>query len=212
MKTLQPTVFVIDDDSASCDAIAWLLQSVNLQTKTYPNGKVYLEEYNPKSHGCLVVDIRMPVMGGFELLEELNKKHNHLPIIFITGHGDVPMAVRAMQEGAIDFVLKPINDQILLEKIQKAIVLDKKWLETATDAIAPERIASLTPREREVWECIAAGKLNKQIASDLKISSATVEFHRANLMRKLKVKTAAHLVKSFVFYNLSSRDIKQTAS
>ena len=205
MKTLEPTVFVIDDDVASCDAISWLLQSVNLRVKTYANGKAYLDEYNPKAHGCLVVDIRMPVMGGFELLDELNKKQNHLPIIFITGHGDVPMAVRALQEGAVDFVLKPINDQILLEKIQKAIATDKQWLETAEDAVIPERIATLTPRELEVWKYIAEGRLNKQIASDLAISSATVEFHRANLMRKLKVKTAAQLVKSYFFYTLAKK-------
>lgn len=209
MKTLEPTVFVIDDDAASCDAISWLLQSVNLRVKTFPNGKVYLDEYNSKTHGCLVVDIRMPVMGGFELLEELNKRHNHLPIIFITGHGDVPMAVRALQEGAIDFVLKPVNDQELLEKIQKAIATDKKWMETAEDALVPERISSLTPRELEVWKYISEGRLNKQIAADLNISSATVEFHRANLMRKLKVKTAAQLVKSYFFYTMSLKNIKQ---
>lgn len=208
MKIPEPTVFVIDDDAVSCDAISWLLQSVNLNVKTFANGQIYLNEYNPKAHGCLVVDIRMPVMGGFELLEELNKRHNHLPIIFMTGHGDVPMAVRALQEGAVDFVLKPVNDQILLEKIQKAIATDRKWLEAAKDLLVPERIAALTPRELEVWQYITEGKLNKQIAADLNISSATVEFHRANLMRKLKVKTVAQLVKSYFFYTLSAKNIR----
>lgn len=198
MLQSEATVFVVDDDTELCNAIRWLLQSVNLKVEIYANGQAYLQHYNPKAHGCLLIDIRMPLMGGFELLTELNKRNNRLPILFITGHGDVPMAVRAMQEGAVDFILKPFNDELLLEKIQKAIASDKKRQELGEPLVDPKLLSKLTPREHEVMKNIAGGKLNKQISQELNISDSTVEFHRANLMRKLKAKTAAELVRIYM--------------
>jgi FixJ family two-component response regulator len=200
MTSLEPTVFLIDDDPALCDAITWLLQSVGLNVVVHNNGQDYLATYDPLKPGCILLDIRMPVMGGFELFDELNKRNNRLPVIFITGHGDVPMAVRAMQEGAVDFILKPFNDQLLLEKVQKAIAIDKEKRSKSIDSDSAKRLQQLTIREQEVLEKIVAGKLSKQIAFDLKISESTVDFHRGNLMRKMKVKTIAELVKLHVLY------------
>ncbi len=192
---IEPTVFVIDDDPTICEALKWLLESIQLHVETYSNGQAYLQAHTNQHHGCLLVDIRMPVMGGFELLEALNQQHNPIPLIFITGHGDVPMAVRAMQAGAMDFILKPFNDQLLLEKVQKAIALDKKRCSQVTQIDWPKRLAQLTTREREVLELIVAGQHNKEIAYNLNISLSTVEFHRANIMRKLQVRSIAELVK-----------------
>lgn len=200
---LEPTVFVVDDDTALCDAISWLLQSVDLKIKVFHNGKDYLQQFDSQQHGCLLIDIRMPVMGGFELFEELNKRNNRLPVIFITGHGDVPMAVRAMQDGAVDFILKPFNDQVLLEKVQKAIALDKERHQKSADNGATKRFEQLTAREKEVLDKIVEGKLSKQIAFELKISESTIDFHRGNLMRKMQVKTVAELVKLHVLSQVS---------
>jgi two-component system response regulator FixJ len=204
----EPTVFVVDDDPALCNAVQWLLQSINLNVEIFYNGQTYLDTYDPKRYGCLLLDIRMPIMSGFELLDRLNKLGNRLPIIFITGHGDVPMAVRAMQEGAIDFVLKPFNDQILLEKIQKAIEADKQRKEHFQDPEIQQRLSKLTARELEVMNFIVDGKLSKQIAFALKISESTVDFHRSNLMRKLQVKSIADLVKIHLLNNVSLALIK----
>ena len=143
----------------------------------------------------------MPVMGGLELFEELNSRRYRLPVIFITGHGDVPMAVGAMQNGAFDFILKPFNDQLLIQKVQKALAEDKKRREQYPDPEIMERLHQLTSRENEVARLILAGKLNKEIAYELNISESTVDFHRGNLMRKLKIKTVAELVKLFVIHD-----------
>lgn len=194
-STQEPTVFVIDDDTKLCDAISWLLQSVNLKVKVFHNGHDYMREFDSQQHGCLLIDIRMPVMGGFELFDELNKRDNRLPVIFITGHGDVPMAVRAIQDGAEDFILKPFNDQALLQKVQKAITLDSKRQQNSADNGASKRFEQFTVREKEVLNKIVEGKLSKQIAFELNISESTVGFHRGNVMRKAQVKTVAELVK-----------------
>jgi FixJ family two-component response regulator len=208
MYEQDPTVFIIDDDPVICDALTWLLQSVKINSETYDNGQAYLDVYDVARHGCILLDIRMPQMGGFELLKELSKRQNQLPIIFITGHGDVPMAVRAMQEGAMDFVLKPFNDQLLLEKVQKAIVLDQARgqqhmsVSHPTDPLVQKRFNQLTRREKQVMKLVAGGKLNKQIAAELHISESTVEYHRSNVMRKLEVKSLAELIKLTVSYQL----------
>lgn len=198
----QPIVYTVDDDVALSNSIQWLLQSVNLKVVNFYNAQDFITSYNPKQHGCLLLDIRMPVMGGLELFEELNKKRYRLPVIFITGHGDVPMAVHAMQKGAIDFILKPFNDQVLIQKVQKALAEDKKRREKYPHSEAMERLNQLTPRENEVARLIIAGKLNKEIAFELKISESTVDFHRGNLMRKLKIKAVADLVKLYVLQDL----------
>jgi two-component system response regulator FixJ len=146
----------------------------------------------------------MPIMGGFELLQELNKLHNRIPIIFVTGHGTVPMAVRAMQEGAIDFITKPFNDEALLEKIQKAIIADRKRMNDANNYDYTQKLACLTPREIEVMKHISEGKLNKQIAALLNISYSTVDFHRANLMNKLQIRSVAELIKIYLTSSYST--------
>ena len=198
MMNIKPTVFIIDDDPVICDAINWLLESVNITVMIYYNGQDYLNAYDSNRPGCLLLDIRMPGMGGFELFEELNKQRNRLPVIFMTGHGDVPMAVQAMQQGAVDFILKPFNDEFLLEKVRKAIDLDKEKRERFVDLEGIKRLEQLTSREREISEKIVAGMRSKQIAFELKISEATVDFHRGNIMRKIQVKTVAELVKLYV--------------
>lgn len=200
--TIEPTVYIVDDDPVLCDAIRWLLQSVNLKCEIFHNGQDFLNTQNNNSHGCLLLDIRMPIISGFDILNELNKQHNRLPVIFITGHGDVAMAVRAMQEGAIDFILKPFNDQMLLEKVQKAIIIDKERKNKFKNINIDQLISQLTAREKEIFDMVAEGKLSKQIAADLKISESTVDFHRGNLMRKMKVKTVAELVKLYVLNSI----------
>jgi two-component system response regulator FixJ len=200
MFSADPTVFIIDDDPAIREALSCLMQSVFLNVETYQDAQTYLQDYNSKRYGCLLIDIRMPTMSGFELLEQLNKKHNHIPVIFLTGHGDVPMAVRAMQAGAVDFILKPFNHQVLLEKVQKAIAISKVQHSSSGSDVLINR-SKLTKRENEVLELIIACKSNKQIAFELNISYYTVEFHRANLMRKLQVKSIAALMKTYLLYS-----------
>jgi two-component system response regulator FixJ len=188
------TVFVIDDDPLIGQAIAWLLETVALKTKIFTDAQAFLDVFKPDMPGCIIIDVRMPGMSGLELQQRLNEQRNPLPVIMISGHGDVPMAVRAMQAGARDFVLKPFNDQVLLEKIQAAITENIKQEKEHPKASA-QHLASLTPRERQVMEYILAGKLNKQIAGELNISMSTVELHRARVMHKMQAKSLAELVK-----------------
>lgn len=195
MSDLTPSVFVIDDDQALCQSLRWLLESVGLQVETYNSGASFLEKYNPERRGCLLIDIRMPGMSGLELQEQLIARHNLTPIIFITGHGDVPMAVRAMKAGAVDFITKPFNDQLLLELIQKAIAQDLNRPDIHQQRQYAERMAQLTARELEIMKLVVNGKLNKIIAHELGISIKTVELHRAHVMQKMQVKSLAELVK-----------------
>lgn len=201
MSITDSIIYLVDDDLALCNSIVWLLQSVNLNVVYFNKAQDFLDNYDPQQHGCLLLDIRMPVMGGLELFEELNSRRYRLPVIFITGHGDVPMAVGAMQDGAFDFILKPFNDQLLIQKVQKALAEDKKRREQYPDPEIMERLHQLTSRENEVARLILAGKLNKEIAYELNISESTVDFHRGNLMRKLKIRTVAELVKLFVIHD-----------
>jgi two-component system, LuxR family, response regulator FixJ len=205
MQPITPTVFIIDDDPALSEALSCLMESVQLYVEKYHNAQAYLNAHDPKRCGCLLIDIRMPVMSGFELLEELNRMHNHMPVIFITGHGDVPMAVRAMKLGASDFILKPFNYQELLEKVQKAIAQDKAQYTNSNSETFIGALSKLTRRESEVLKLIVQGKSNKQIAFDLHISYHTVEFHRNNLMNKLQIKTIAELVKAYLIYTNNIR-------
>ncbi len=188
-------VYIVDDDEALRDSLIWLLESTGLKSLAFDSAENFLAAYNPRMNGCLVLDIRMPGMSGLELHEKLLSMHSTLPIIFITGHGDVPMAVSALKKGAIDFIEKPFNDQEMVKLIRTALTEDLKRHDARRqEAEAQRRIEGLTPREREVLDLIVAGRLNKQIADDLGISIKTVEVHRARVMEKMGVNSLAELV------------------
>ena len=193
---MDPIVYVVDDDQAMVESLSWIIESVGLKVKTYVGAQEFLDEYNPVQHGCLLLDVRMPGMSGPELQLRLNDKGATLPIIFISGHGDVPLAVRVMKAGAVDFLTKPFNDQLLLESINKALRLDKTNREKQQEnAQAEAKFALLSPREIQVLQGIVAGKQNKVISSELNISLKTVEAHRASVMKKMSVKSVPELVK-----------------
>lgn len=194
--THKPTVFIIDDDEAIRDSLGLLLKSVSLSVKTYPAAQAFLDVYDPEQPGCLILDIRMPGMSGLELQERLNQIHAILPIIMMTGHGDVPMAVHAMKEGAIEFIQKPFRNQELLDCIHRALELDaqNRSILNEKHTIA-SRVLSLTPREHEVMQMVIEGKANKVIAYDLGVSQRTVEIHRANVMEKMQARSLAQLVR-----------------
>lgn len=189
-------VYVVDDDQAMVESLSWIIESVGLKVKVYVRAQDFLEEYNPSQHGCLLLDVRMPGMSGPELQAKLNDLGAVIPIIFISGHGDVPLAVRVMKAGAVDFLTKPFNDQILLEIINKALRVDKINREKKQEnAQAEAKFALLSPREVQVLQGIVAGKQNKVISGELKISLKTVEAHRASVMKKMGVKSVPELVK-----------------
>jgi two-component system, LuxR family, response regulator FixJ len=195
-SSARPTIFVVDDDSAVRDALKLLLRSVGQAVETYGSAQEFLDAYSEDRPGCLVLDIRMPGMSGLELQQRLNEKHSILPIIFITGHGDVPMAVEAMQAGAVDFIQKPFRDQDLIDRINQALEKDgsnRAALGERNDI--RRRLETLTPREREVLDLVVHGKANKVIAGDLKLSQRTVEIHRARVMEKMQASSLAHLVR-----------------
>lgn len=190
-----PTIFVVDDDAAVRSSLAMLLKSVSLAVKTFESASRFLEQLQPEPGGCLVLDIRMPGMSGIELQQQLKQRGCPLPIIFITGHGDVSMAVHAMREGAIDFIEKPFRDQDLLDRIYQALELDRTRRRVADEAVLlRERFAGLTPREHDVMLRIARGQANKVIAIELGLSERTVEIHRAKVMHKTGAKSLAELV------------------
>lgn len=192
----QPTVFIVDDDPAIRFAMQALMDSVNIEHEIFPSGDDFLESAAEQRAGCLVLDIRMPGLGGLELQEELLKRGSTLPIIFITGHGDVPMAVDAMQKGAVDFIQKPFRDQDLLDRIREALKTDQERREEQQKhAEVAERLARLTNREREVFDLVVTGKPNKVIAYELGVSQRTVEIHRARVMEKMQARSLADLVK-----------------
>ena len=186
-------IHVIDDDPEICEAMRWLFESVELNVNTYESAKKFLSLYTHSLRGCLIIDIRMPYMSGLELLDHLNALENKLPVIVITGHGDIPMAVRAMKAGAIDFILKPINDQDLLETIYKCL----HQLPETTKITASSNTTLLTKREQEVVNLIVEGKYNKEIAYLLNISLSTVEAHRARIMDKFQARNLAQLIKKY---------------
>jgi FixJ family two-component response regulator len=196
MSDSQPTVFVVDDDEPVRDAICLLLDTVDLPHECYDSATTFLEDYNGQRTGCLVLDIRMPGMSGLELQDHLLAGNDPLPIIFITGHGDIPMAVEAMKKGAMDFIRKPFRDQELLDRIQEALNHDAENREHHADLEAVrDRASNLTPREQEVFERVAEGQANKVVAIDLEISERTVEIHRSQVMQKMEAKNLADLVK-----------------
>lgn len=201
--SLDPSIFVVDDDQALRGSLHWLLESLKLSVQTYASADEFLSTYDPVRPGCLVLDVRMPEISGLQLQEILTQRGIRIPIIMMTGHGDVSMAVRAMKAGALDFIEKPFNDQELLERIQQALALDaRQRQEAAQQRIANERLDLLTPREREVLGEVLRGKHNKVIAADLGISMKTVEAHRAKIMEKMGVNSAAEL--AGMYFNAAS--------
>lgn len=191
----KPTVFIVDDEEAVRDSLQWLLESSGLTVALFDSAEAFLSSYQPDQPGCLVVDVRMPGMSGLELQEQLAEQHYAIPVIFITGHGDVPMAVQAVKHGAVDFLEKPFNDKALLQIIQRCLEQDRQNRERKQlSDNTSNRLASLTPREREVMQLVVAGKLNKLIADQLNISIKTVEAHRAKVMEKAGVSSLAELV------------------
>ena len=189
------TVFVVDDDQAVRDSLQQLLQAVGLRVQTYASARDFLLAYRPDTPGCLVLDIRMPGMGGLDLQAQLVQQGVQLPIIFLTGHGDVPAAVRALKAGAMDFLQKPVNSQSLLDLVQQAIRRDgEARAQSAEKSEIVRRLATLTPREREVLDKMVVGKANKVIAVELAISERTVEFHRGKIMKKMCARSLAELV------------------
>ncbi len=192
----QPTVFVVDDDEAMRESLTWLIESVGLNVETYASADEFLKTYYPGRAGCVLLDVRMPGMSGLELQGHLQKQQVTVPVIMITGHGDVPMAVRAMKAGALDFIEKPFNDEQLLESIRYALSVDgERRDEQRFKADVAQRLAQLTPRESEVMEMVTAGKSNKEIANLLKVSAKTVEAHRAKVMEKMAAGSLAELVR-----------------
>jgi two-component system, LuxR family, response regulator FixJ len=195
-KSTAPTVYVVDDDDGMRRALDTLLSTVGYETAVFSRPSEFLADFKVDSPGCLVLDIRMPDMSGLELQQHLNRIGSMLPVIFITGHGDVPMAVQAMKEGAFEFVQKPFRDQDLLDRINHALKQDAENRSTvARRAEVLHRLESLTPRERQVMDLVVEGAANKVIAIDLDLSERTVEIHRAKVMEKMGARSVAHLVK-----------------
>jgi FixJ family two-component response regulator len=192
----EPTVIIVDDDALVRSAMDSLFRSIGLRTLTFDSAQTLFEHALPKGPSCLVMDVRLPRMNGLEIQAKLMERGDRAPIVFITGHGDIPMSVRAMKAGAIDFLAKPFRDQDIIDAVETALDRDRKRLEDE-DAIAAaaRRQASLTPREREVMERVVAGLMNKQIAADLGLSEITVKLHRGSMMRKMGVRTVADLVR-----------------
>ena len=190
------TVFVVDDDEGVRTSLGILLDSAGYQAVSYPSAIEFLAHYDSGHAGCLLLDMRMPGMSGMDLLQELSRRGAFLPVIFITGHGDVPMAVEAMKTGAFDFLQKPFSPRDLLERLERALASDGEAREalSQTDELR-RRHGTLTPREKEVMTLIVAGLANKVIAMDLKLSERTVEIHRARVMEKMVTRSVAHLVR-----------------
>ena len=194
--TEDPTVFIVDDDDEVRSALALLMESVGMPTETFESAQVFIQQFNPQRSGCLVLDVRMKGMSGLDLQERLSKEAIYPPIIVITGHGDVPMAVRAVKAGAIDFIEKPFNDQVLLDSIHRAIEQDAQRRGKAMQLAEIEnRLARLTPREREILNQVVSGKRNKTIAFDLDISQSTVEAHRSKVMEKMQARSLSDLMR-----------------
>ena len=190
------TVFIVDDDEGIREGLSLLLETVGQPCELYSSALEFLESYDPNKSGCLVLDIRMPRMTGLDLQEKLKEKKSVLPIIFITGHGDIQMAVEAMRRGALDFMRKPFREQDLLDRINEALDSDAGKRKALVDRQQlNDKIASLTEREQQVFHRVADGEMNKVIAMDLAISERTVEVHRSQVMKKLKVRTLAQLVR-----------------
>jgi FixJ family two-component response regulator len=196
MKETDPIVFVIDDDALIRDGIQSLIKSVGLRAETFASAQDFMLARRPDAPACLVLDVRMPGQSGLDLQRSLSDANIHIPIIFITGHGDIPMSVRAMKDGAMEFLTKPVRGQDLLDAVQKAVARDRGLRQERAELMEVRtRFDSLTPRETEVLKLVVAGLLNKQIAGELGMSELTVKTHRAHVMEKTQAESLAHLVR-----------------
>ena len=199
------TVHVVDDDEAFRDSLVWLIEANDHHVRAHASAEAFLAECRPDMAGCLIVDVRMPGLSGLELHDRLRALGIDLPTIVVTGHGDVPMAVEAFRKGAVDFVEKPLDDAYILSRIDLCLARDRERRQLKRrNADLAGRLAALSGREREVMDCVVAGKLNKQIADKLDISIKTVEVHRSRVMEKMRVTTVAELVK--ISLELGRRD------
>ena len=203
----QTSVFVVDDDQAMRNSLKWLIESVGMKVETFASADEFIRNYYPGRAGCLLLDVRMPGMGGLELQENLAAHRCGLPVIIITGHGDVPMAVRAVQNGAVDFLEKPFNNQAMLDSVHRAIEVDAKQRgESSRLQEIEARYDMLTPREKEVMQLVIEGMRNKNIAYDLEISQSTVEVHRSRVMEKMQAKTLSDLMRMSLAMDLLKND------
>ena len=202
MNEIAPTVFLIDDDQAVRDAVGLLLRATGLIVESFASATDFLKSDSIRRPGCLLLDVRMPGMSGLDLQKQLQEQGHHIPIIFMTGHGDIPMATRAMKAGAFDFIEKPFQGQTLLARVREALERDARELcRQAQRSEAARRLVRLSPREREVLERVAAGQYNKVIAAELGISLSTVEIHRKRVMEKLEADSLSNLIRTLALLN-----------
>jgi FixJ family two-component response regulator len=198
-KHHEPTVFIVDDDQGVRDYLQWLVESVGLGARSFPSAHEFLDAYDPATPGCLVLDVRLPGLSGFDVQAELSKRNITLPIIMMTGYAEVPMAVRALKAGAHDFIQKPLDGQMLLDRIQQAIEADRKARQAhagRTEVVS--HLTELTPRQREVLNGVLEGKPSKIIAAELGLSAKTVDVHRARIMEKLGAQSLPDLFRLVV--------------
>ena len=196
------SVFVVDDDTAVRQGLRFMLRAAGYSVEAFPSARSFLEDYDPRRGGCLLLDVQMPQMTGLELQQRLNVRGWRIPVIFITGHGTVPLAISAMKAGAFDFIEKPLREDALLESIERALHWnDRAYEERLERATLQTRVASLTPREREVFELVARGEPNKVIARHLGISFRTVELHRAHITEKLQARSLSDLIRMGIIMN-----------
>lgn len=194
-----PTVYIIDDDDDLLQALRWLIESIHVPVETFSSAKDFLKGYTTNIQGCLITDVYMPEMSGLELQEYLTSSGSSLAVIVISGHADAPMAVRAMKSGAVDFIVKPFNDQQLLECVQEALAIGAKLYERKQrESVFRQQIEKLTSREKQVMDQVARGAQNKAIAQELNISIKTVELHKHNMMKKMQMSSVADLVRKLV--------------
>lgn len=194
--TADSIIYIVDDDEPVRDAISMLLDTIGLHHQSFADAQSFLDTYDPAQPGCLILDIRMPGISGLDLQDRLLELDAPIPIIFITGHGDIPMAVEAMRKGAVDFIRKPFRDQELLDRVNEALSAgEQQQAEHDQRQQAVQRLSELTPREQEVFERVAAGQANKVIAIELGISERTVEIHRSQVMHKTESRSLADLVR-----------------
>ncbi len=194
-----PTVFIVDDDREVREALQLLMESVGLRVESFASAQEFLGQFDRTRPGCLVLDVRMPGMSGLDLQAKLGEQPIHPPVIIITGHGDVPMAVRAVQSGALDFIEKPFNDQSLLDSVHRALEKDGQQRgEASLKADIKRKFDRLTPRERQVLELVVTGKRNKVIATEMHVSQSTVEAHRAKVMEKMEAETLSDLMRMMI--------------